>query len=145
MMLFHGVVNSGTVPVLEKVLAYTEARHRMLTENIANIDTPGYKARQLNVPAFQNALKEALSKRQGDRSPLHVRGTSEFQEGASGRLEVAPTEEPAENILFHDRTNMRIEKQMAMLAENTLMHQIAADRLRGRFDSLMTAIRGRVS
>jgi len=32
-----------------------------------------------------------------------------------------------------------------MLAENTLMHQIAADRLKGRFDSLMTAIRGRVS
>ncbi|MDM8004993.1 MAG: flagellar basal body rod protein FlgB [Phycisphaerae bacterium] len=144
-MLFDGVVNSGTVPVLEKVLAYTEARHRMLTENIANIDTPGYKARQLNVRAFQNALKEALATRPSERGSLNVRGTREFREGPSGGLEVTPTVEPAENVLFHDRTNMRIEKQMAMLAENTLMHQIASDRLKGRFDQLMIAIRGTVS
>ncbi|HPD30031.1 MAG TPA: flagellar basal body rod protein FlgB [Phycisphaerae bacterium] len=144
-MLFHGAVNSGTVPVLEKVLAYTHARHRMLTENIANIDTPGYKARQLNVRAFQNALKEAIARRPSERGPLSLRGAREFREDASGCLVVTPTEEPAENVLFHDRTNMRIERQMAMLAENTLMHQIASDRLKGRFDQLMTAIRGTVA
>jgi len=144
-MLFLDVVNSGTVPVLERVLTYTQARHRMLTENIANIDTPEYKTRHLDVRAFQKAMQAAIEKRHKNGGSLQVKGQTEFRENPFGRLEVTPTEEPAENILFHDRTNARIERQMAMLAENTMMHQIAADGLKKRFDALLSAIRGRVS
>ena len=144
-MLFLDVVNSGTVPVLERVLTYTQVRHRMLTENIANLDTPGYKTRQLDVQAFQKALQAATEKRQPGHKLPQVQGNREFKESSSGRLEITPTLEPAENILFHDRTNARVERQMAMLAENTMMHQIATERLKGRFDELLSAIRGRVS
>ncbi len=144
-MVFLDAVNSGTVPVLERVLAYTQARHRMLTENIANLDTPGYKTRQLDVRAFQKAMQAAIEKRQPGRDLPQVRGNKEFREDSFGRLEVTPTQEPAENILFHDRTNARVERQMAMLAENTMLHQIATDRLKGQFDQLLSAIRGRVS
>ena len=41
-MFFEGLVNRGSLPAMEKMLAFTEARHRVLTENIANVDTPGY-------------------------------------------------------------------------------------------------------
>lgn len=143
-MLFFDIVNSGPTPAMERMLAFTQARHRMLVENIANIDTPGYKARQLNVQEFQEAMREAIDRRNAGSKPLKLGGGREFQENSFGRVEIEPSEEPAENILFHDRTNMRIERQMAMLAENTMMHQIVTDRLKGRFDSLMGAIRGRL-
>jgi flagellar basal body rod protein FlgB len=55
---------------------------------------------------------------------------------------MTPTTEPAENLLFHDHTNMRIEEQMAMLAENAMMHQTVTELLRGKFETMLKAIRG---
>ena len=57
---------------------------------------------------------------------------------------MTPSEEPAENVLFHDDTNARVERQMAMMAENTMMHQLASELLRERFDGLLKAIRGNI-
>jgi flagellar basal-body rod protein FlgB len=144
-MLFQDIANSESIPAMEKMLAYTQARHRMLVENIANVDTPGYKARQLDTRAFQRALRAAIDGQRQGAGSLRLKDHAEFRQDAQGRMEVKPAAEPAENVLFHDQTNMRVERQMASLAENTLMHQMVADRLKGRFDQLMIAIRGRVS
>lgn len=142
-MWIPNVVNRDALPVLEKVAAYTEARHRMLTENIANIDTPGYRTKHLDTATFQEALGKALTRRAEDPSgAFKLPATREFHEDASGGLVVTPVEEPAENILFHDGTNARLERQMAMLAENALMHQAATELLRTQFDTLRRAIRG---
>lgn len=144
-MFLADVVNSGVTPALEKMLAFTEARHRVLTENVANVDTPGYKTRQLDAGAFQESLRQAIGRRkQSGAADLAMRATREFRTDRSGRLVVTPTLEPPENILFHDQTNQRIERQMASLAENAMMHEAATELLRGRFESLLKAIRGRV-
>lgn len=152
-MLFADVVNQGNVPVLEKMLAFTEARHRMLTENVANIDTPGYVARQLDPKAFQKALRKAIDANKayrpsGDTSggqvPFTLPASDQFRQDAEGRLVVTPGEQPPENVLFHDGTNARIERQMSMLAENAMAHQAATELLRSQFDGLLKAIRGTV-
>lgn len=141
--MLERVLNGGTIAAMEKMLAFTQARHRVLTENIANVDTPGYITRQLDPEAFQRSLRAALA---GERSGggFRLKGSDEFHTSTEGQLVVTPSEEPAENILFHDQTNMRIERQMAMLAENAMMHQAVTELLRQRFDQLQTAIRGTV-
>ena len=144
-MFFQGIVNSGAIPAMEKMLAFTEARHRMLAENVANVDTPGYKTKHLDPQAFQQALRTALDEKNETRSAeFRLPSTSEFRQDESGRLEVSPEVEPAENLLFHDQTNMRIERQMAMVAENAMMHETVPELLRGRFQGLLKAIRGQV-
>ncbi len=145
-MLFADLVNRDPLPALEKAMAFTEARHRVIVENIANADTPGYRAKQLDAAAFQEALAKALARRKEDPSGvLELPASREFHTGPDGRLVVTPTEEPPENILFHDGTNSRLERQMAMLAENALMHRTLTELMRNRFDSLQQAIRGRVA
>ena len=144
-MYFVDVVNRGSIPALEKMLAFTQARQEMLAENIANVDTPGYRTQHLDPKRFQRALRQALDDRtQGRSSGFKLPRTDQFGQDGTGRLWVRPTRTPAENILFHDGTNVRIEKQMSMLAENAMMHEMVADRLKGKYDALMTAIRGRV-
>jgi flagellar basal-body rod protein FlgB len=145
-MFFYDVVNHGAVPAMEKMLAFTEARQRMLSENVANIDTPGYRARQLDAEAFQGALREALdARKEAPSSAFRIEESREVGQDEAGRLVVTPTEEPAENILFHDRTNARIEKQMAEMAENGMMHEAVSQLLRDKFQGLLKAIRGRVA
>lgn len=144
-MFIADVVNRGTLPALEKAWAFTEARHRVLTENIANIDTPGYRTKHLDTAVFQEALGQALARRSEDPTGVfELPASQQFHTDSGGRLVVTPTEEPPENILFHDGTNARLERQMAMLAENAMMHQMVAELLKSRFSGLKQAIRGQV-
>jgi len=137
------VTSGGAFPVLEKSLAFTEARNRMLATNIANITTPGYRTKQLDVGAFQAALRQAAD-REAAGGDFKIEDSSEFRTGASGFMEFRPSEEPVENLLFHDGTNARIEQQMAGLAQNAMMSQMAAELLKGYYDGMETAIRGRI-
>lgn len=143
-MFLDDVSNAGALPMLEKVLAFTEARNKMLAENIANATTPGYRAKQLDVGGFQSALREAFDKRAAKGGRLEVRSGEQVATDAAGRLMVNPTREPAENLLFHDGTNARIEREMANLAENAMMHQAATELTKVYFDGLKKAISGRV-
>jgi flagellar basal-body rod protein FlgB len=145
-MLIVSTVNNGTLPALERLVAYTEARHDVLAENIANADTPGYKTKQLDAKTFQQALGEAMDRRRETGTGQFVLESGrDFTVDERGRLAVQPTTAPVENVLFHDGTNMQIERQMAYLAENAMTHEVANELLRNKFNALMTAIRGRMS
>ncbi len=143
-MFLSDVTSGGAFPMLEKVLSFTESRNRMLAENVANLTTPGYRTRQLDVSAFQAALREASDRRSPSDKSFRMGATEEFRLDDSGFLNVTPSREPAENLLFQDGTNARIERQMAMLAENAMMNQFAAETLKGYFEGTAKAIRGRL-
>jgi len=71
--MLSSLFDSSTIPVLEQVVNFTQARHGILAGNIANLDTPGYKTRDLSPVEFQNRLKEAIeTRRQTDISPGYI-------------------------------------------------------------------------
>lgn len=143
-MFLSDVTSGGAFPMLEKVLSFTESRNRMLAENVANLTTPGYRTRQLDVSAFQAALREASDRRSPSHKAFRMGDTAEFRVDDAGFLNVTPSRGPAENLLFQDGTNARIERQMTMLAENAMMNQFAAETLKGYFEGTAKAIRGRL-
>jgi flagellar basal-body rod protein FlgB len=142
-MLVAEITQGGSVPLLEKALAFAAARNRVLATNIANVTTPGYRAQQLDAAAFQEALREAAQRRRDGGARLELPATREFRVDPQGLLVVTPSEEPPENLLFQDGTNARIERQMAQLAENTMTNQAAAELLKVALGTLERAIRGR--
>ena len=46
--MLPSLFDSSSLPVLEQVVNFTEARHGVLAGNIANLDTPGYRSRDLS-------------------------------------------------------------------------------------------------
>ncbi|MBI4578513.1 MAG: flagellar basal body rod protein FlgB [Planctomycetes bacterium] len=142
-MFFNDVANSGSIPAMEAMLSFTQARHKMLAENIANIDTPGYRPRHLDPKAFQHALASAVRRRREDGlGELPIESTRQFEREKDGSIRFKPVEEPAENVLFHDQTNASVERQMSKLAENAMMHQTVTELLADKYGELMKAIRG---
>ena len=142
-MYFENLLNRGAIPGLWATLSYTESRHRMIAENIANLETPGYKTKQLDAAAFQRALGKAFDRRaRGPIEPFVVEGRG-FHTDTAGALKVTPSFRPPDNILFHDGTNMSLEREMADLAENAMMHEMTSTLLWGKIDGLRKAIRGR--
>lgn len=144
-MFLSDVTERGATPALVKTLSFGEARLKMIAENIANAQTPGYRAKQLNVKGFQQALGAALEARKSDsRKPFVVESGQEVRTSESGGLKIAPSEKPVDNVLFHDGTNVSIEQEMADLAQAGLTHELATTLLRDRMSGLRKAIRGTV-
>ena len=144
-MILENLTNRGAGPALINTLAFAEARQRMLAENIANWQTPGYKTKQLDVGAFQSALRRALDEKGGDpNKQFVVSGSKQFRSRRGGSLRVTPETRPTHSALFHDGTNLSIEQQMSDLSKNAMMHQMASTILKGYFDGMRKAIRGQV-
>ena len=144
-MFLSSVTDRGAMPALVSTLAYNQARLNMIAENIANVHTPEYRTKRLDTEAFQGALREALDARAANpATSWAVKVDGEVRTNRRGQLNVTPTEKPVENILFHDGTNLSIERQMADLAETGMMHDLATALLRERYEGLRRAIRGTV-
>ena len=69
--MLSSLFQSSTIPVLEQVVNFTEARHGVLAGNIANLDTPGYRTRDLSPALFQERLKEAIETRHQPPTPAY--------------------------------------------------------------------------
>jgi flagellar basal body rod protein FlgB len=51
--MIQGMLNSGAIPALQRLVQFTGARHKVLTNNIANLSTPYFKPADLDTKAFQ--------------------------------------------------------------------------------------------
>lgn len=137
--MFSGVFQSTTVPILEQVVNFGQARHTMLAGNLANLHTPGYQARDLSVEEFQTRLKEAIAARD-QRSATQSPGdlTTDWTE-----LAAAAAENP-KGILYHDQSQDAVELQVTEMVKNQLQHNLALTILTSQFRLLQSAISERV-
>jgi flagellar basal-body rod protein FlgB len=129
--------NNSTIPVLQQVVSFTQARQGVLAGNMANMNVPGYKTRDLSVESFQQALKQQIAaQREGDfQSPGHPVSPAQAAE--------KKVKESLTNIVYHDGTNIDIEKQTVEANKNQYMHNLAIAIMGNQFQLLQTAINER--
>jgi flagellar basal-body rod protein FlgB len=53
------LTDSGIIRLMTNKMAYLGQRQAVLAENVANVSTPGYKAKDLEPFSFEKAMKEA--------------------------------------------------------------------------------------
>jgi flagellar basal-body rod protein FlgB len=141
--VFQSIIESTTIPVLEQTVQFAQARHTVLAGNIANLDTPGYRVRDLSVEEFQGQLKEAIAAR---RQPATFRSPGETGSiGASGSgRPLAKVAENCRTILRHDDNNTGVEFQVTEMVKNQMQHNLALAIMSKQFQLLQTAISERV-
>jgi flagellar basal-body rod protein FlgB len=132
-MFVENLLNQGNAPLLTELLKFTSSRHKLLAENIVNVDTPGYRQQDLSVEKFQSALQDRLEMK--NASPPGSVGFDDI------RVDV---ENPTNGILFHDGNNRSMEQLMTDQAKNALMHNMVVELLRKQFASLETALKEKV-
>jgi len=137
--MLANLFNSTSIPALGEVINFAQARHTVLAGNIANVNTPGYRLRDLSPTEFQQRLKEALAQSQQTNRPISP-GLASSQPGDPLRQVRASLE----NIVYHDDTNVDLEKQVAEMTKNQLLHNFALTIMTDQFQLLQTAISERV-
>ena len=144
--MMQGMFDNGSLPVLERMVQFTEARHKVLTHNIANLSTPYFKPKDLNTESFQASLRDAIDKRRSSATPssgkLQFRNTDQVKFEHDRLLGVPSATN--DGVLFHDQNNRDVVRVMQDLAENTLAHNTAIELIRNQFALMQMAIRERL-
>lgn len=122
---------------LQKGLDATWLRNEVISNNIANADTPGFKVSEVR---FEDVLVSAYS--EGD---LELKATREghIKNLASDIANVDPEVLTDDNSSYRsDENNVDIEAQMVSLAQNSLHYYTLVSKLNSEFGKLNMAIDG---
>jgi len=130
---------NSTINLLENTLDLRAARHRLLQSNIANQETPGYKAKDID---FEQELKRAVSGREAaSLQPAgHMTNAGHIPIITEHGMEPRVFERSS-SVAGVDGNSVGIESEMLKLSENTLKYNMAAKMLKGKFNMIMTAIK----
>jgi flagellar basal-body rod protein FlgB len=124
---------SRTFMMLEQGLDYASLREKVIANNIANVETPNYKAKDVR---FRAELDRALQSLEAKRTnPKHL----PFTRPMTNKFLVTSRTNVAYN---HNGNNVDIDQEMSYLAENQIYYNALVEQLNGKFTTLKTVIKG---
>lgn len=119
--------------IYEKTLDAYWKRNEVISQNISNVNTPGYKTKRL---VFEENFKALLKRQQLELARTHPHHLSPSQSS----LEYKIIREKGRS-LRNDKNNVDIDKEMALLAKNNIryntMVQLTAKELKRLKDSIV--------
>ena len=123
----------GTIGNLESGLKYSATKQKTIAQNIANVDTPKYKAKDVS---FAKMLKDeeidTMSAHRTDQRHY------EFKQPQSSDGVYSYT-----NLRYRQNGNgVDMDAEQAKMAENTIYYNALIDRINGKLNSLKTVIKG---
>jgi len=110
---------SKTISLLGNTAGYRVDRHNLLTSNLANIQTPGYKTKDIS---FEQRLQDALP----DRNQMQLVRTS------TGHMPVYDASGKIRPQIVSGG-EVDLDKQMAKLTENNLLYTALVQLLGGKY------------
>lgn len=129
---------SGSFTALQKALNIGSLQHKVLTSNIANIDTPNYKAFEVVLEdAFKDSSRSSVKIKLVRTRPQHLTG----RHPVSARVRIQESDPQVLNLRA-DGNTVDLDKTMGKLAENTIRYRTAAQIIKRKFQGLKNAIQG---
>ncbi len=117
-------VTSSQMDTLARLLDIADLRHRVIAENVANVNTPGYHAMTVS---FEDSFQQALKRRDGRALQVQPR-IVEGDETLQTRL---------------DGNTVDIDMEMAQLAKNSILYRTYTQILTHQVGLMRSAIIGR--
>jgi len=114
--------------ILHRLLQAANVRQSVVASNIANTDTPGYKARDVkfgDMLGKEMKLKSTNPKHVGNESSNNMRNKIVIEENPS----------------WGDRNNVELNVEVAKMTENSLLHNAAVKLLSTKIKMFKSAIR----
>ena len=129
---------SRSISLLSRVLDLRSKNHNLIASNIANADTPEYKA-------FHIQMDKELQKLSGSQQKvgLHRTQADHLQPRGHRSDRIKVTSDTASEFgLRGDGNTVDIDRSMARLSENSLRYNIVAHMIQKKFNGLKSVIQG---
>ena len=115
----------GTTDILAKALEGTWARNNTIANNIANVDTPGYKRKDV---AFESYLQRAMAT---DSRP---------SKEALDRIKIKPVTDNSAASYRLDGNTVDVDTEMSYLAENQLKYSTLISQVNYNFERIKSVL-----
>jgi flagellar basal-body rod protein FlgB len=109
--------------LLSKLLDVADLRHRVIAQNVANVNTPGYRRQEV---LFEDALTESL-KQGNDQTAAKVEPRVAEAAGEAARA---------------DGNTVDIDDEMGRLEKNTILYRLFTQILNNKISTMRSAIEG---
>ncbi|WP_066289066.1 flagellar basal body rod protein FlgB [Bacillus sp. FJAT-29937] len=125
---------SNSITTLENGLNYSSLKQKVISQNIANEATPGYKAKDVSFKqSLETAINRSLEANRTDQRHFTFKSSPLSNIGIINRKNVSYN---------HNGNSVDIDNEMTDLAGNQIYYNALIDRISGKFSSLQTVIRG---
>ena len=138
--MLQPLFDNSTLPLLEKMAVFGERRQQVLAGNIANIDTPNYKVRDLPVAEFERALQQAVARRTQPASLGHAPLSSSAPADEFPSDLFRAVESPTTSITFQDGANRNIEQELMEMTKNSMRQTYAIELMTAQMNLLQAVI-----
>ena len=120
--------------VFSQAMNLRTQRHQVLASNIANADTPNYKARDFD---FEKAMQNAMAGRSGGGLSLNTTASGHIAGGGGGAaaLQFRTTTQSAV-----DGNTVDMDVERSQIAENALQYQIVSQLIGDEFKGMRSAL-----
>jgi len=114
--------------MLENYLKLASSREQSISANMANIDTPGYRTRDIN---FESEFNKVMSA-----------GLHQSEDGAEA-VQMSPVVHEVQGLMERpDGNNVNLDHEGLMLARTQLQYQLAIQLIQNHFHQQLSAING---
>jgi len=120
--------------ILDKAADASWMRENVITNNIANIDTPGYKRQDVD---FESVLQKALGKTKYSSLDKKVRELNQDL----GKLTTTSYTDAAKYSYRLDRNNVDENTENAELASESLRYQLLTTAITNNFSRMQTVLK----
>ncbi|MBS0317488.1 MAG: flagellar basal body rod protein FlgB [Proteobacteria bacterium] len=126
---------TDTLNFQSEALVLRSERQRLIASNIANADTPGYVAREMD---FATALRQATG---SAASPLAITQAGHIESGTDARVgaDLLYATESQTNL---DRNTVDLDRERASFADNSVKYEAALRFINNQVKTLESAITG---
>ena len=122
------------VKTLENLINYTALRNKVISKNIANIGTEGYKREDVE---FKEILGDNMHARLQTSNEKHMGAIQEPDNSGEYKVVIDKNRDMSSGV-----NNVDIDKEMGSLAENTLLFKFASKKLGDYFKQIQYVIKG---
>ena len=125
-----------SISVFSQALNLRTQRHQVLASNIANADTPNYKARDFG---FEAAMQNAIAGRRdvGRVDMARTSGGHIVGAGAGGSAALKYRSETQSAV---DGNTVDMDVERAQIAENAMQYQILTQLISNKFQGIRSAL-----
>jgi flagellar basal-body rod protein FlgB len=122
-----------TISQLERGLDFSATKGKVISQNIANIDTPNYKAKNVSFKeVFANVKANSLEAYRTDARHINFKSNTTH-----------PGVFNYSNLRYRqDGNGVDMDKEQADLAANQIYYNAVVDRINGKFNTLQNVIKG---
>jgi flagellar basal-body rod protein FlgB len=133
MEIFENTLWAKMVKAVHRAMDAATLRHRVYAHNLANVNTPGYKRKDV---LFEQLLKEEKARLKARRThPLHLHFKVELFERAPIVVQERAT------IYRNDENNVDPEYEMVQITKNSLLYNALSLRIGAEFRHIRDIIR----